>query len=58
LEYRIWEGITEKELEKIKKSGRKYIYIKEGVRFAPTFPLALIFTLWFGDGITFLFGFL
>jgi preflagellin peptidase FlaK len=57
LEYRIWEGITEKELEKIKKSGRKYIYIKEGVRFAAAFPLALIFTLLFGDGILFLMNF-
>ena len=48
-ESKLWEGITEKELKKIKKSGRKYVVIKEGVRFAPAFPLALIFTLWFGD---------
>ncbi len=48
-ESKLWEGITEKELRKIKKSGRKYVVIKEGVRFAPAFPLALIFTLWFGD---------
>jgi len=57
LDYKIWEGITEKELEKIKKSGKKYIYIKEGVRFAPAFPMALIFTLVFGDGILFLMKF-
>ena len=46
-----WEGITKKDLRKIKRSGRKYIVIKEGVRFAPSFPLALIFTLYFGDGL-------
>ncbi|MEM5829614.1 MAG: prepilin peptidase [Candidatus Aenigmatarchaeota archaeon] len=49
LESKVWEGITEKELEKIKKSGKKFVWIKEGVRFAPTFPLALVFTLFFGD---------
>lgn len=49
--YKIWEGITEKELKKIKKSGKKYIWIKEGVRFAPAFPLALLFTFFFGDAV-------
>jgi len=49
--FKKWEGISEKEMRKIKKSGKKYIWIKEGVRFAPAFPLALIFTLVFGDGI-------
>jgi len=52
--YKIWEGITEKELKKIKGSGKKYIWIKEGVRFAPAFPLALLFTLLVGDGIVWL----
>jgi len=57
IDYKVWEGITEKELKKIKKSGKKYVWIKEGVRFAPTFPLALIFTLFFGDGILVLMNF-
>ncbi|MEM5793897.1 MAG: A24 family peptidase [Candidatus Aenigmatarchaeota archaeon] len=48
-ESKLWEGITQKELIKIKKSGKKYVTIKEGVRFAPAFPLALLFTLYFGD---------
>ncbi|MFH8132191.1 MAG: hypothetical protein QW321_01125, partial [Candidatus Aenigmatarchaeota archaeon] len=48
-ESKLWEGITQKELIKIKKSGKKYVTIKEGVRFAPAFPLALVFTLYFGD---------
>jgi Flp pilus assembly protein protease CpaA len=56
--YKIWEGVTEKELKKIKSSGKKYIWIKEGVRFAPAFPIALIFTLIYGDGILFLMKFL
>jgi len=55
--YKIWEGVTEKEVRKIKSSRKKYIWIKEGVRFAPTFPIALIFTLVFGDGILVLMNF-
>lgn len=57
LDFKIWEGITEKDLLKIKRSGKKYIWIKEGVRFAPAFPLALLFTLVYGDGILFLMNF-
>ncbi len=51
LDSKLWEGITEQELRKIRKSGKRFIIIKEGVRFAPSFPLALLFTLYFGDGI-------
>jgi type IV secretory pathway VirB3-like protein len=51
-EEKFWKGISEKEIEKIKKSGKKFVWIKEGVRFAPTFFLALIFTLYYGDGIS------
>lgn len=50
-ESRLWEGITERELEQIRRSGRKFVIIKEGVRFGPTFTLALLVTLYFGDGI-------
>ncbi len=55
---RLWEGITEKDLKKIKRSGKKFVVIKEGIRFAPSFVLALIFTLYFGDGILFFLKFL
>ncbi|MEM5802128.1 MAG: prepilin peptidase, partial [Candidatus Aenigmatarchaeota archaeon] len=48
------EGITAEELKKIKKSGRKFVKIKEGVRFGLAFPLALLTTIYFGD-ILFLF---
>ena len=49
--FKLWEGITDKELRKIKSSGKKIIWIKEGIRFGGAFPLALLFTLYFGDGI-------
>lgn len=55
LSSKLWEGITEKKLRKLKKSGRKYVTVKSGVRFAPAFPLALMFTFYFGDGIFLLF---
>jgi hypothetical protein len=51
-EEKFWKGISEKGIEKIKKSGKRFVWIKEGVRFAPTFFLALIFTLYYGDGIS------
>jgi prepilin signal peptidase PulO-like enzyme (type II secretory pathway) len=54
-ESKVWEGISEKELKKIKASGKKFVWIKEGVRFAPVFPLALILTLLYGNALTFLF---
>jgi len=51
LESKLWEGITQKELNKIRKSGKKSVVVKEGVRFAMAFPLALFFSLYFGDGL-------
>lgn len=51
LKSKVWEGITEKELRAIRRSKKKYVWIKEGVRFAPAFPLALLFTAYFGDAI-------
>lgn len=58
LESKVWDGITEKELKKIKRSGKKFVWIKNGVCFAPAFPLALIFTIYFGDGLLFFLRFL
>lgn len=51
MESRRWDGIDEKQLRRIKKSGKKFVWIKSGVRFAPAFPLALLITLFFGDVI-------
>lgn len=51
LKRRELKGVEEEELRKIKKSGKKFVWIKEGVCFAPAFSLALLFTLFLGDGI-------
>ena len=44
-------GITEAQVKKIKKSGKRTVWIKDGVRFIPAFPMALLFTLFAGDAI-------
>jgi hypothetical protein len=44
-------GIEADQLRRIKRSGKKFVWIKEGVRFCPAFPLALIFTVFVGDAI-------
>lgn len=49
LESKRWDGINEKKLEEIKRSGRKYVYVKNGIAFAPVFLISLIFTLIFGN---------
>ena len=41
LENKLWEGISAAELRKIRKQ-KKYVWIKEGVRFAGVFPIALL----------------
>jgi len=51
LESKRWDGITEEKLREIKKSGKKYVYIKTGVCFAPAFPIALIYTFLFGNSV-------
>jgi len=55
---RVWIGLEEPEVKKIRASGQKYVWIKEGVRFIPAFALALLFTLYYGDILFFVFGFL
>lgn len=54
LEFKVWRGITKDEINRLKKSGTKYVYIKEGVRYAPTFLICLIlliFELFFSISI-------
>lgn len=58
LESKIWEGLTKDQVKKIKKSGIKHVWIKEGVRFGLAFPLAILFTLFVGDGIIILMSFI
>jgi prepilin signal peptidase PulO-like enzyme (type II secretory pathway) len=55
LESKQFVGISARKIAAIKRSGKKYVVIKEGVRFAPAFPLALLFTLLYGDAIFLLF---
>jgi len=43
-----WRGLTQKEVSKLKSRGG-YVWIKEGIRFAPVFLLTIIFTLFFGS---------
>lgn len=45
---RFIKGLTKEQVKKIKKN-RKYVIIREGVRYGIVFPLALLFTLFFGD---------
>jgi len=44
-----WEGITKEELDKLKKGKKKYVKIKEGIRFGPVFFFALLFTILYGN---------
>ena len=46
---KLWEGLTKKQVKEIKKSGKKYVVIKDGVRFAPVFAFALLMTIFLGD---------
>lgn len=51
LESKEFVGMNPRQVAAIKRSGKKFVVIKEGVRFAPAFPLALLFTLFYGDAI-------
>lgn len=53
LNSKLWEGVDEKTVKKIRKSGKKYVWIKEGVRFVPTFTIALIVTELYGSLLSF-----
>ena len=53
LEGMIWRGITKKEIAAIRKT-KKYVTIKEGVRFVPVFAINLVVTLVFGNLLFFI----
>ncbi len=48
-----WRGLTEEEVKRLKKRGG-YVWIKEGVRFAPVFLITILVTLFYG-GLVWLF---
>jgi hypothetical protein len=43
-----WRGITEEEVEKLRKKGGE-VWIKEGVRFAPVFLITVLVTIFIGS---------
>jgi len=45
---RFIRGLKKEDVERIKKI-KKYVIIREGIRYGIVFPLALLFTLFFGD---------
>ena len=46
LDFKVWRGITKEEIEELKKKGIKYVFVKEGVRYAPTFLFSLILLIY------------
>ena len=42
------KGLTEEQVKLIKKK-RRYVVVREGIRYGIVFPLTLLFTLFFGD---------
>ena len=48
IENMIWRGITAQEIRDIRKK-KKYVVIKEGVRFVPAFPITLVVTVLYGN---------
>ncbi|MBS3055911.1 MAG: prepilin peptidase [Candidatus Aenigmarchaeota archaeon] len=48
LEYKEWRGIKKHELKALHEKGG-FVTVKEGVRFGPVFPIALIITLIYGN---------
>ena len=55
---KVWEGLTKEQVTRIQKSRKKYVTIKEGVRFAPAFPIALLVTVLIGDVVFWVVGLL
>ncbi|HLD49111.1 MAG TPA: hypothetical protein VJB11_02005, partial [archaeon] len=43
-----WIGLTAEEIKDISKK-KKYVIVKEGIRFVPAFPIALAVTLIYGN---------
>lgn len=44
----IWRGLTKQEAEKLRKQKR-YVTVKEGVRFVPVFPITILVTVLYGN---------
>jgi len=60
LDFKVWRGITKEEIEDLKRRRVKYVFIKEGVRYAPTFLFSLILLIFeklFGITVLYFFVF-
>jgi len=60
LDFKVWRGITKEEIEELKRRKVKYVFIKEGVRYAPTFLFSLILLIFeklFGITVLYFFVF-
>ena len=51
----IWKGLTEEEVMKIRKT-KKFVSIKDGVRFVQVFPITLVVTLLLGNMLFMILG--
>ncbi len=43
-----WRGLTQSEIRDLRRKNR-YVWVKEGVRFAPVFLFAMLISLFYGD---------
>lgn len=43
-----WKGLTDREIRELRRT-KSYVWLKEGVRFAPVFLLVLLISLFYGD---------
>lgn len=50
-----WVGLTEQDVRRIKRS-RRFVVIKDGMRFVPVFAIALVLTLLYGNLFFIVFG--
>jgi len=48
LQEMVWRGLTPEEIKEIKQK-KKFVTIKEGIRFVPVFPITVVVTLIFGN---------
>lgn len=43
-----WRGLTKNEIKEMKRKN-KYVWVKEGVRFAPVFVITMLISIFYGD---------
>jgi hypothetical protein len=48
-DHKEWRGITQEEIAQLKKHRKRFVNIKDGVRFTLVFPITIIITLLLGN---------